>query len=106
LNKKNVKIQIGNNLFYVNTRIQFIVVGHTIHCAQDLTFDHLAFESNGRMKHDLTYTTLFQVHYKKHLYFPLSNKNFQVNYFIQEAIQCVKFGIYVHQTTIFRGGIT
>ncbi len=84
MNKKIAKIQIGNNLFYANIRIHFIVVGHTIRCAQDLTFDHLAFESNGKMKHDLTYTTLFQVQSRKHLYFPLSNKILQVNYFIQE----------------------
>ncbi len=66
------KIKIGNNLFYANIRIQlpikFIVVGHTIHCAQGFTFDHLAFELNGIMKHDLKYTTLFQVYSKKNIY--------------------------------------
>jgi hypothetical protein len=89
IEQKKCKIQIGNNLFFASIKtqlpIQFIVVGHTIHCAQGLTLDHFEFESIGKMKHDLTYITLFQVHCKKHLYFPLSNKNFQVNFLIQEA---------------------
>ncbi len=76
---KIAKIQKGNNLFHIIKRIQFSIqlnMGQTIHCAQGLTFDALAFNHHGVTKDELEYTTLLQIHLKKHLYllFPLSLK--------------------------------
>jgi len=77
-------IQSSNNPCHIITRIQFpiqLAITCTIHQAQGLTLDHLAFDPSGITKHGLTYTTLFQVRSKEHIYllFPLSNKNFQVD---------------------------
>jgi hypothetical protein len=84
IKQKITKIQIINTPFHIITRIQFpiqLTITHTIHQAQGLTLDHLAFDPSDITKHGLTYTTLFQVHSKEHLYllFPLSNKKFQVD---------------------------
>jgi hypothetical protein len=53
---------------------------HTIHHAQGLTFDHLAFDIIGATKNSLTYITLFCIRSKGHLYllYPLTNKKFQL----------------------------
>jgi len=77
-------IQSSNNPFHIIIGIQFpiqLAITCTIHRAQGLTFDHLAFDPSGITKHGLTYTTLFQVRSKEHIYllFPLPNKNFQVD---------------------------
>jgi hypothetical protein len=40
-----------------------LVITCIIH-AQGLTFDHLAFDSNGVTKHGLTYTTPYEIHSK------------------------------------------
>ncbi len=62
MERKFTKIQIGNNPSHIIIRIQFpiqLVVAHTIHRAQGLTFDCLTFYPSGITKHGLTYTTLF-----------------------------------------------
>jgi hypothetical protein len=59
---KIVEIQIGSNPFHVITRIQFpihLFARCTIHCAQGLILNQLAFNPIGVTKHGLTYTTLF-----------------------------------------------
>ncbi len=86
--RKVIEIQIRNNPSHIMTRIQFsiqLVVGCTIHCAQGLTFERLAFNPFGVPKHGLTYITLFQIPSKKYVYLlsPLSTKNFQVDFIIE-----------------------
>jgi len=44
-----------------------LTLTHIIHHAWGLTFDHLTFNDNGVVKHDLTYTILFKNQSKKHL---------------------------------------
>jgi hypothetical protein len=67
------KIQIGNNLFHIIKRIQFSIqlnIGQTIHCAQGLTLDPLAFDHHGVTKDELEYTTLPEIHSKNiYIYF-------------------------------------
>jgi hypothetical protein len=60
----------------------------TIHHAKDLTFDHITLYSTSVTKHGLTYTTLFRIYSKNHLYLfsPLLNKNFQINHIVQEEM--------------------
>ena len=52
----------------------------TIHCAQGLLLDYLAFDPTGVYKHGLIYTALSRIK-KKNLYLlqPLQMKNFQVD---------------------------
>jgi len=61
---------------------------HTIHHAQGLTFDHLAFDSSGVTKHGLTYITLSRIKCKKKIYLlsPLSKNNFHVDPIVQEEM--------------------
>jgi hypothetical protein len=61
-------------------------VARTIHCAQGLTLDRLTFDPTNVTKHGLTYTPLFHILSKEHLYLfsPLTNKTFQVDTLVQE----------------------
>jgi hypothetical protein len=66
------------------TRIQYpiqLVVSRTIHHAQGFTLDCLVFDPISVTKHGFTYTTLFHIHSKDHLYLLslLLNKNFYVD---------------------------
>ncbi len=63
--QKFVEIQINSSPNHIITRIQYLiqlVVHHTIHLAQGLTFDHLVFDPTSVTKHGLTYTTLSCIH--------------------------------------------
>jgi hypothetical protein len=88
--EQKVEIQIGNNPSHIITRIQFLVqlIGRTIHCAQGLTFEHLAFDPVGVTKHGLTYITLFQICYKKKSYLlsPLSTNFFQIDHLTEQEM--------------------
>jgi hypothetical protein len=91
IERKVVEIQIRNNPFHTITKNQFpiqLVISHIIHFSQGLTLAHLTFESNGLTKYGLTYTSLFKVCFKKHLYLlsPLLSKNFQIYHVIQEEM--------------------
>jgi len=86
---KVVEIQIRNNPFHTITKISSqLVISCTMHRSQGLTFDYLAFESNGLTKYGLTYTSILKVCFKNHLYLlsPLLSKNFQIYHFIQEEM--------------------
>jgi hypothetical protein len=65
---------------------------HTIHHAQGLTFDCLACDIIGATKTSLTYTTLFRIRSKRHLYllYPLTDKKFQVNTLIKKEMHKFK----------------
>jgi hypothetical protein len=55
-------IQIGSNSTDTITRMQFpiqLIATRTMHWAQWLRFNHLAFDPNGVYKHGFTYTTIF-----------------------------------------------
>jgi hypothetical protein len=83
-----IKIQIGSNPIHTVTRIQFpiqLAIGLTIHYAKGLSFDCLAFDPSDVTKHDLTYTMLFCICSKKHLYlfFPLPSKNFHIDSIVE-----------------------
>jgi hypothetical protein len=72
-------------------RIQFpiqLIVTQTIHRSQKLTFDCLTFHIIDVTKLGLTYTTLLRVCSKEDFYllFPLLNKTFQVDHFVQEEM--------------------
>jgi hypothetical protein len=69
-----------------------LIVGRTIHCAQGLTLDHLAFHPFNVIKHSLTYTTLFGIHSKEHLYFlsPLLNKIFHIDSIFEQKMLQLK----------------
>ncbi len=69
-----------------------MIVGCTIHCAQGLTLDHLAFHPFNVIKHNLTYTMLFGIHSKEHLYFlsPLLNKNFHIDSIVEQKMLRLK----------------
>jgi hypothetical protein len=89
--EQKVEIQIGNNPSHIITRIQFLVqliTGRTIHCAQGLTLEHLAFDLASVTKHGLTYTTLSQIRYKENsdLFFPLSTIFFQIDHLIEQEM--------------------
>jgi hypothetical protein len=73
----------------------------TIHHAQGLTFDHLAFDSLGVTKHGLTYTTLSRIKCKDILYLlsPLSKNNFHVDPIVQEEMTC--FRVYAKYELLF-----
>jgi len=72
IQQNNIEIKIGNNLPHIITRIQFhiygLVVSRTMHHAHGLNFECLVFDWFSVTKHGLTYTTLFHVHLKEHLY--------------------------------------
>ncbi len=56
-----IDIQIDSNSTHIITKMKFpiqLIVAHTIHRTQGLTFDHLAFDLNRVYKHGLTYTSL------------------------------------------------
>jgi len=77
-------IQIGSNSPHIITRTQFpiqLVVTHTVHQAQGLTLNYLAFDPNNVHKHGLTYTKLFHVKKKEIFYLlqPLQMKNIQID---------------------------
>jgi hypothetical protein len=63
-------------------------VARTIHCAQGLTFDRLAFDLTSVIKHGLTYIPLSHICSKEHSYLlsPLTNKTFQVDTLVQEEM--------------------
>jgi len=91
IEKKTTEIQINSNPSHITTRIQFpiqLVVARTIHYAQGLTLDHLAFGPTSVTKHGLTYTPLPHICFKKHLYLlsRLTNKTFQVDTLVQEEM--------------------
>jgi len=74
IEQNTVKIQIYSNPIHTATRIQFhiqLAIGLTIHYAQGLTFDCLAFDPSDVTKHDLTYTMLSCICSKNtYIYFP------------------------------------
>jgi hypothetical protein len=77
-------IQIGSNSTHIITKIQFpiqLTATCTIHQAQGLTLDHLAFDPNGVYKHGLTYATLSCIKNKENIYLlqPLQMKKFQID---------------------------
>ncbi len=81
---KIIEIQRGSNPSHVITKIEFpiqLVATRTIHHAQSITVDRLAFDPIGVTKHGLTYTSLFHLRSRKHLHLlsPLTNNFFQVN---------------------------
>jgi hypothetical protein len=90
IEQKVIEIQINNNPSHIITRIQFhiqIIVGCTIHHAQGLTLELLAFNPVDVTKHGLTYTTLFQIPlYNLYLLSPLLTKNFQVDFIIEQKM--------------------
>jgi hypothetical protein len=65
-----------------------LVGTHTIHHAQGLTLDRLAFDPTCGTKHGSTYTTLSCICSKEHLYSlsRLPNKNVQVNTLVQKEM--------------------
>jgi hypothetical protein len=77
-------IQIGSIFLNIIIRTQFLiqlVITHTIHQTQGLTFDFLTFDPTDVYKHGLTYTTFS--HLKKKLFFylfqPLQMIFFQID---------------------------
>jgi hypothetical protein len=64
----------------------------TIHCAQGLTLDHLAFDLSGVTKHGLIYITLSRIKCKDNLYLlsPLFKNNFHVYPIVQEEMTCFR----------------
>jgi hypothetical protein len=88
IEQRIVKIQVGSNPTHTTTRIQFpiqLTIGCTIHYAQVLTFDCLAFDPSDVTKHELTYTMLSCICSKEHLYLfsPLPNKNFHTDSIVE-----------------------
>ncbi len=69
-----------------------MIVGRTIHCAQGLTFDHLAFHPFSVIKHGLTYTTLFGICSKERLYLlsSLLNKKFHLDSIVEQEMLHLK----------------
>ncbi len=81
---KNCWNTLDSNPIYKITRTQFLIqlaTRHTIHHAESLTLDHLAFDPSSVTKHGLAYTTLSDIHSKEQLYLlpALSNKNLHVD---------------------------
>ncbi len=77
-------IQIGSNSTHTITRMQFpiqLAATRTIHRAQGLRFNHLAFDPNGVYKHGFTYIIFFCIKNKDNLYLlkPLQMKKFQID---------------------------
>jgi hypothetical protein len=73
IQQNNIEIKIGNNLPHIITIIQFHIHGLVVSCtihhhAHGLTFECFVFDWFSVTKHGLTYTTLFHVHLKEHLY--------------------------------------
>ncbi len=72
-------------------KIQFLiqlVMAQIVHHLQGLIIDCLTFDSGGRTKYGLTYSTLSRVHSKEHLYllFSLLNNFLKVSHLVQEEM--------------------
>jgi hypothetical protein len=84
ITQKTAEIQIGMNSLHIVTGVQFpiqLATARTIHRAQGLSLDRLAFDPQNVTKHGLSYTALSRIRCKQQLYllFPICSRNFQVD---------------------------
>jgi hypothetical protein len=64
ITQKTTEIQIGMNYLHIVTRVQFpiqLATAHTIHQAQGLSLDSLAFNPQNVSKHGLSYKALSRI---------------------------------------------
>jgi hypothetical protein len=83
ITQKTAEIQIGMNYLHIVSRVQFpiqLATARTIHRAQGLSLDRLAFNPQNVSKHGLSYTALSRVRSKEQLYLlhPICSRNFHV----------------------------